>query len=467
MNRPFLLIPIETKVREFHAKALLSCFAAEAGFHVILGGQNEMHHQLNFLPRGIYLDKSIAITKAKFFRKCKQLGNRVVAWCEEGLVFLDPDTYLKERISLDSYNLVDSFFAWGKVQERVVGSRIIGSDYKIFRTGNPRVDLLRHPFRNIFLPQAEAIRKRHGPFILIDTNFSLYNHFHGRDFVVRTMKEQGRLKSPEDETFLVRWADYHGEMYRHFLAMSKRLSHSFPEVSIIIRPHPSESLETWKNETRMLPNVKVIQEGSVAPWIMASEVMIHNGCTTGVEAYVLEQPVLCYCPIASETYDSELPNALGRKADSLDALTALVHEAIFDPSGFRNRSGEDIMRDGLAGEYIECLTGSTASERIVSVLRDLLLHEVIPRGMKKQDSFLWPFRRSLQTWILRVKPAVRRIVKGRVGGYAYLNQKFPGLSLEEVQQVLDAYKEVSGCFENVEAAKAPGTTSCFVISQGF
>ena len=467
MNRPFLLIPIETKVREFHAKALLSCFAAEAGFHVILGGQNEMHHQLRFLPRGIYLDKSIAITKAKFFRRFRKLGNRVAAWCEEGLVFLDPDTYLKERISIDSYNLVDSFFAWGKVQERVVGSRISGSENKICCTGNPRFDLLRHPFRNIFSPQAEAIRKRHGPFILIDTSFSRYNHFHGRDFVVRTMKEQGRLQSPEDEAFLVRWADYHGEMYRHFLAMSKRLSHSFPEVSIIIRPHPSESLETWKNETRMLSNVKVIQEGSAAPWIMASKVMIHNGCTTGVEAYVLEQPVLCYCPIASETYDSELPNALGRKADSLDVLTALVQEAMSSPSGFRNRSEENIRRKALAGEYVESLTGSTASEKIVSVLRGLVSHEVIPKGVKKEDSFLWPFLRRLQTWVIWAKPAARRIVKGRAGGYAYLNQKFPGLSLEEVQQVLDAYKEVSGRFKNVEAAKAPGTTSCFVISQGF
>ena len=45
----WLLIPIETKAREFHGKILLSCFAAEAGLHVILGEQNELRNHLGRL----------------------------------------------------------------------------------------------------------------------------------------------------------------------------------------------------------------------------------------------------------------------------------------------------------------------------------------------------------------------------------------------------------------------------------
>ena len=82
-NRPFILLPIETKAREFHAKLLLICFAAENDFNIILGDQNEMNRNMKCLPRGIFIDKSIAITKIKSFQKKKKVGNCVVAWCEE------------------------------------------------------------------------------------------------------------------------------------------------------------------------------------------------------------------------------------------------------------------------------------------------------------------------------------------------------------------------------------------------
>ena len=37
-SRPWLLIPIETKVRELHGKLLLAAFAAKSGYNVIFGG---------------------------------------------------------------------------------------------------------------------------------------------------------------------------------------------------------------------------------------------------------------------------------------------------------------------------------------------------------------------------------------------------------------------------------------------
>ena len=94
-HRPWLLLPIETKVREFHAKLLLAAVAAEQGFQVLLGEQNAMLAQRRHLPRGIYLDKSVARTKTANFRRLKAAGNRVAAWCEEGLVYRDRDTYLR------------------------------------------------------------------------------------------------------------------------------------------------------------------------------------------------------------------------------------------------------------------------------------------------------------------------------------------------------------------------------------
>ena len=51
-ERPWLIIPIETKVRELDAKTYLACAAAEAGFRVLLGDQNALMKRLASLPRG-------------------------------------------------------------------------------------------------------------------------------------------------------------------------------------------------------------------------------------------------------------------------------------------------------------------------------------------------------------------------------------------------------------------------------
>ena len=85
----WLLLPVETKVREFHAKLLLAAIAVERGYRVVLGEQNAMVRQIDHLPRGLYIDKSIASSKTEHFQRLRQRGNKVAAWCEEGLVYRD------------------------------------------------------------------------------------------------------------------------------------------------------------------------------------------------------------------------------------------------------------------------------------------------------------------------------------------------------------------------------------------
>ena len=78
-ERPWLILPVETKARELDAKTYVACAAAEAGFNVMLGDQNGLLRRLARLPRGIYLDKSIAPLKIAPFMRLKRLGFRVMA----------------------------------------------------------------------------------------------------------------------------------------------------------------------------------------------------------------------------------------------------------------------------------------------------------------------------------------------------------------------------------------------------
>ena len=103
-QKPILFVPVETKVREYHGKLLLSLVAAEKGFRVILGGQRDLTESAHLHKLGIYLDKSIALTKKKWTRWCKKLGLIIVANDEEGLVYFDNEIYHELRVDPEAFD---------------------------------------------------------------------------------------------------------------------------------------------------------------------------------------------------------------------------------------------------------------------------------------------------------------------------------------------------------------------------
>ena len=80
-----LIVPVEIQIREFDAKLLLSCFAAEKGFTVFIGNKYEIHKSIDLLQPAIYLGKGLR--SSPIYELNKSFFNPVVAWDEEGLVY--------------------------------------------------------------------------------------------------------------------------------------------------------------------------------------------------------------------------------------------------------------------------------------------------------------------------------------------------------------------------------------------
>ena len=448
-DRPWVLLPIETKAREFHAKILQSAVLTERGFDVVLGEQNAMIRQMPWLPRGVYIDKSVARTKILPFQRLKAAGNMVAAWCEEGLVYLDRDTYLHERVSPDSLAQVDIFFAWGHVQAGDVGDHVPAAKGKIQISGNPRFDLLRPELRGIFHEGAQALRQKYGRYILIATNFGLYNHFMGYDFHLAALKKRGIITTPEQLAFFNKWRDYLGNMYREFASVLPNLARAFPDHKIIVRPHPSEDHEVWRREVSGVRNVLVAFEGSVIPWITGSEALIHNNCTTGVEACLLGKPVIAYRPATDDVLDSHLPNALSLQAFEPDELVAAVAQGL--------EAGAPVSTEAEAADYIAAQSGPFAAERVADGLEALNLPSASPHPALGAR-----VRIAGNNAAAKLAPLVRRLRLG-AKAQAYADQKFPGISLPEVQSALVQLSQVSGRFADVRV-EPMAARNCFRIT---
>ncbi len=448
-----LLIPVETKVRELDAKTLLACVAAESGFEAIIGHAGEMRRRLSALPQGTFLDKSVAPSREDMFRHYCDLGFRIVAWCEEGLTNPSDAEYLRRKVNPGALAKVDRFYAWGQRQAELIGARYPELANKLVTVGNPRIDMLRPELREFYAEAADALISRHGRYVLINTNFSLCNHKKGKDAFLKGLRAADKVGTAEEEAYIRGWIAYKTRLFEAFKQMVCNVARAIPKTRIIVRPHPSEDHSVWERLTCDIVNVTVCSEGNVATWLIGAEAIIHNGCTTGIEGYLMGRPVLAYMPCVDPPYEPPLANALGigvaTESELIARLDAILHHAGGSPVG----DGVDSSIRSALAHTLSGLEGPLACERIV---RDLKAH---PPGSVSSPV---RFRIALIRLVTRLRLALQYPQKE--GGSAYNRQKFPGLAQSEIEDIVARIQTVTGRFSNLEITHL-GDTCYRIISR--
>lgn len=447
---PCLVIPVETKARELYSKLYLGCVAAERGFKVVIGGARALRERICWLPKGaFFLDKSVAPSRVEWFTGYRKLGLRMVAWCEEGLVFCDEQEYLRRKVDPAALGMVEAFFVWGPHQENVILRHAPESADKIVRSGNPRIDVMSAGVRGVFANDAETLRAKYPGLILINTNFCHCNHKKGEGAFLEELKKNGKIRTPSDEAFIVGQIAFKRRLFDSFMVLIPMLCQAFPECSLVIRPHPSENHGAWARLADQYPNLHVVYEGAVTPWLLAASLVVHNGCTTGLEATLLGRPVVAYKPYESARYDNELPNRVSARASSPEEVITEIRKAL--KSGGRDLTAADrsVIQSHLyhhAGGAAECI--------VEHLWRNY--------PCRPQEPVVWratrPVRRTY--WQIRLKPRLARPPDPHV------MQKFPGLSLEEVNALLRLFQDRVGRFSSLRANEIMDGQSYLVATRG-
>ena len=447
MENTRLYVGIETKVREFDAKLLLACVAAEAGYDVVLGQQKMFLKRLGEMPHGILLNKSISPSKAQKYAHYTKLGFKLVAYDEEGLAPFNADEYQKRRVSFDSLKHLDYFFAWGPWQTEVIAQKAPSEQHKVIPAGHPRVDLTRKELRAFYDDEVKRLHEQYGRFILINTNFSFYNHFKGRDFevILQEKTKAGKVADEHQHAYYMRVSEHKKSLFYEFADMVVRLHQRFPDVSIILRPHPSEDHEYWRQTLPQHELIHVVHEGSVLPWILAAAVMIHNSCTTGIEGYLLEQPVLSYRPVQAEELEIPLPNLLSEQVLTCDALLDRVDYYLVNEH--EPHPPADAAKREIVARYITGLDGPLACDRIVEKLNAVRISRATV-GMRAYQAYM-----QLKGVKATLVNALGKKNPSNTTKLEYRRQKFPGLEADEIRQVIAKFQRVSGRFANIRVTQ--------------
>jgi surface carbohydrate biosynthesis protein len=303
------------------------------------------------------------------FRILRLLGHEIVAWDEEGLVRFPTADYYRRRLSTNAFQKVSILFAWGADDAEAFRKFPGYHGAPIHATGNPRVDLMRKELLPIFDQNVADLRRRFGKFILVNTNFGYVNSFvkelnllqpgpNGGDPVF------GKNAAGMTPEFAFGLAAHKGALFKHFREALPSLGRAFPDHSIVLRPHPSEDHQPWKEVASGTPNIHVVNEGNVIPWLMATELLIHNGCSTAVEAAILGKPAVSYQPENSEEHDLRLPNSLSHPAHNLAELEQVVRKLLSAEAPPLGGSERRLVLE----RHVSALEGPLAADRIVDVL---------------------------------------------------------------------------------------------------
>ena len=162
-----LIIPVENQVREFDPKLLLACIAARRGFSAMIGSRWEIDNRIASFPRSVYLSKSMTARGGKMLQIMHKIGHEVVAWDEEALVHLPPETFFSRRISPAGIKHVSHLFAWGQDNADLWRQYpSLSPKTPIHTTGNPRGDMLRPEMRGFYAKEVKELRSSYGDFIL-------------------------------------------------------------------------------------------------------------------------------------------------------------------------------------------------------------------------------------------------------------------------------------------------------------
>jgi surface carbohydrate biosynthesis protein len=438
LQQPSLIIPVESQVRELDAKLLLAAVAAERGFSVVFGSRAYVHHAMAAIPRGVYLAKSMRRASDRMFGIISDLGHEIAAWDEEGLVRFPDRFYYQRRLSATALERVKILFAWGQDDARALAGFEGYTGCPIHVTGNPRIDLMRPEIRAFFDRDVARIRARFGRFVLINTNFSGLNHFHDNlsELTQNLMPRRGAAA----DAFMAGRAAFRSRVLEHFKRLIPELSRSLPGFRIVVRPHPSESHDLWREIAAGLDDVEITNEGNVYPWLMACEALIHNGCTTGVEARVLGTPAIAYQPIRDAVYDMALPNSLSHQAADIKDVVKTLRSILSGELGVR----DDPEVSEVLAAHLEALGGRLAADRVVDVL------EAADRaGPRPQPD---RFRSSRARVHLAGRTVVKYVNRHRPGhrnNLEFHRHRFPGVDAAELQEKIARFGSLLGRFDGL------------------
>ena len=213
--------------------------------------------------------------------------------------------------------------------------------------------------------------------------------------------------------------------------MIRALSKSFSDKTIIIRPHPMEVKEFYKNEFKEYENIKVIHDGSSKEWIVDADTVIHHDCTTGIEAFIAKKKVVSFSPYNNKDHVIKLPQDVSIKFDKIEDLINFLKKG--------NRQDPSDLED----KYIKLLKLTNNINNKNKKAVDVIVLNLVKlcQGINNKKPML--LKQLYYLGKIRILNFVERVIYRKKKSLSNMRkEKFPYLIRQELDERLNIWKEL-------------------------
>ncbi len=250
-------------------------------YQVIIGEQNDPVFKKT--RNGIYFHKDHANWSEALYKDAKNRKMKTAAFDIEGFIYPNSDVYIQNRACKWILENIDAVFLWGDKQKELI-SRITKGNNNFYIVGGPKFDVC-----NLASDFSQGNDKRKVSKILINTRFASINVL-DESASFRNLKNLGVLKTQEDVENYNQNIKEERKIFNEFLELIKLLS-KIDGINITIRPHPAENDKVYRDFSLLFDTVRVDKETNLIDQILEHDCVIHEGCTTAVEAAAVGRPV--------------------------------------------------------------------------------------------------------------------------------------------------------------------------------
>lgn len=434
-----ILLPLETLSRELDYKLVLAHNLVSSNtVDAFIGSVPAIHSNIEYFEGGLYFGKTVFTQvdeehNKNFYKRLKSKGYDIGYMHEEGAIWAggvkDWNSMLIQMYDLNIFDDKDLILLWGEFQKKLEEKRN-SKNIPLHVVGSPRFDIIqKYPY--IYEKEVLALKERFGDFILINGKYAMANH--GQNFHKLT---EEIIRHPGD--FNENQKKFYSNITSIAIKMFKMVelvlncALDFPKLNFVFRPHPSEGLDFYNDIFSRVENVYVVREGSANPFILASLAMIHDGCTTALEAVNSGRPIINYRAF-TDKFDEYLPSQIGYDAESIQDVINYIHQIDTSKSyTYSNELGE------LALSLVENLSDTDSFEKVNQLVSEYLVS-------RNGEPSSYPSRKEIRQWYIKRYLKINgALIKNRITGNAnklqrdqYLLGKFGGLDKNDLVYKLD------------------------------
>lgn len=435
-----IYLHVEIASRELDSKLLLAVIGASRGHQVLIADSGTIMSAVRkgHLEPGILHTKSLTPRDNKIASNQTLLDNGFLVTSldeEGGLIDYGYEHFARTRYSSRTMEQAGAIFGWGFEDTHTLKRRFPDHAAKIHRTGSPRVDLWKPSFAEYWAVPKGSPKK---PFLLVSANMGLANNMRPVHERIKLENSSGLVVDDLDR--VVERLGATAEDFRKIAAFVEAIRHlatDNDDYEIVLRPHPTESIDAWVVFLDGMPNVHVLRNDSITPWVNSAFAVMHNSCTTAIEATISGTPVVSYLPF-EQAYARDLPNDLGHRVESLIDLNRTVR-ALFENSQSKDPKGSVGPMPQAITTKIHLDDEELAAEKMMKAWERLAGDKLPHSGKwnKLQASLVFSELRS------NTRLALSKILRGPPGP-GRQNFKFPAMNSADIEERISRLQNVLG-----------------------